>query len=57
VGSTITLGRKEQQKGLDFVMIDLVDKDNRKTRVLHQRPLAACALAGSTKKEIPAVWP
>src|SRR6185369_11236304 len=31
-GSTITLVGKDQQKGLDLFMIDLVDKDNRKTR-------------------------
>ena len=31
-GSTITLAGREQQKGLDLFMIDLVDKDKRKTR-------------------------
>src|SRR5829696_8958529 len=31
-GSTITLVGKDQQKGLDLFMIDLVDKDKRKTR-------------------------
>jgi len=31
-GSTITLAGRDQQKGLDLFMIDLVDKDNRKTR-------------------------
>ena len=31
-GSTITLAGKDQQKGLDLFMIDLVDKDKRKTR-------------------------
>jgi hypothetical protein len=31
-GSTITLVGKEQQKGLDLFVIDLVDKDKRKTR-------------------------
>jgi len=31
-GSTITLAGKDQQKGLDLFLIDLVDKDNRKTR-------------------------
>ena len=31
-GSTITLVGKEQQKGLDLFVIDLVDKENRKTR-------------------------
>ena len=31
-GSTITLVGKDQQKGLDLFLIDLVDKDNRKTR-------------------------
>ena len=31
-GSTITLAGKDQQKGLDLFMIDLEDKDKRKTR-------------------------
>ena len=31
-GSTITLAGKEQQKGLDLFVIDLVDKEKRKTR-------------------------
>lgn len=31
-GSTITLAGKDQQKGLDLFMIDLVDKEGRKTR-------------------------
>jgi hypothetical protein len=31
-GATITLVGKEQQKGLDLYLIDLVDKDKRKTR-------------------------
>lgn len=31
-GSTITLVGKDQQKGLDLFIIDLVDKDKRKTR-------------------------
>ena len=31
-GSTITLVGKEQQKGLDLYLIDLTDKENRKTR-------------------------
>jgi len=31
-GSTITLAGREQQKGLDLFLIDLVDKDKRKTR-------------------------
>jgi len=31
-GSTITLNGKEQQKGLDLYVIDLVDKEKRKTR-------------------------
>ena len=31
-GSTITLVGKEQQKGLDLYLIDLVDKEKRKTR-------------------------
>src|ERR1043165_3485449 len=31
-GSTITLVGKEQQKGLDLFLIDLVDKEKRKTR-------------------------
>lgn len=31
-GSTITLAGKDQQKGLDLYMIDLEDKDKRKTR-------------------------
>jgi hypothetical protein len=31
-GSTITLAGRDQQKGLDLFLIDLVDKDQRKTR-------------------------
>jgi hypothetical protein len=31
-GSTLTLVGKEQQKGLDLYVVDLVDKDKRKTR-------------------------
>ncbi|HET9525486.1 MAG TPA: hypothetical protein VFO99_04930 [Pyrinomonadaceae bacterium] len=31
-GSTISLAGRDQQKGLDLYMIDLVDKENRKTR-------------------------
>ena len=31
-GSTLTLGGKEQQKGLELYVVDLVDKEKRKTR-------------------------
>jgi len=31
-GSKVTLVRKDKQKGLDFFVIDLVDKDNQQTR-------------------------
>ena len=31
-GSTVTLVGKEQQKGLDLFVVDLTDKQNRKTR-------------------------